>query len=190
MGKTFVLGIIFFVSLVVSGCSEHFSRITRHTNREPIITAVWIDSAYNKPPIRYFSGEMKHVNVIECSVEYSVKNESCFFTVTSKDDTIAFSVSEYYVGTNADSINIVICWASGKSSMNIIPDCSWAMHGRWFTQGGRPMNELCTISSTKPVHVAAFVLVDWRRDNKMKTIYEYEKEVEMMRLDSIIHAIP
>ena len=152
--------------------------------------AVWIDSTYNKPPIRYFSGEMKRVNVIECSVEYYVKNERCYFTVTSKDDTIAFSVSEYYVGTNADSINIMICWASGKSSINIIPNCGWAMHGRCFTQGGLPMNELCNISSTKPVHVAAFVLVDWRRDNKMKTIYEYEKEVEMMRLDSIIRAIP
>lgn len=188
MGKTLVSGMMLCISLLVTGCSELFSRITLHANSEPIITVAWIDSAYVEAPIKCFWGEKEHV--IDCSVDYSIKKGRCFFNVTSPDDTIVFSISEYYVGTNVDSINIVICWASEKSSMSIIPDCSWTFHGRFFTQGGRPMNEFCDISSTKPVHVAAFIIVDWKKDNKKRTIYEYKNEVEMMQFDSIIHAIP
>lgn len=190
MGKTLVLTMLPCISLLCSSCSESFSRITHQTNSKPIVKAVWIDSTCYKSSIRYFSGDMENVCVTSCSVDYSIKNGCRFFYVTSDDDTISFSVSDYYFGTNVDSVNIMIFGTSGKSSINVIPDCSWTMQGRMFTQGGRTMTEFCNISSTKPVHVAVFILVDWKKDNKKKTIYEYEKEVELMRLDSIIHTIP
>lgn len=88
----------------------------------------------------------------------------------------------------------MINMSTDGSQLNVINDCAWCLHGKWFCRGSRPMTELCHISSTTPVHVAVFILVDVMKDNEQKSIYEILKQNRLMRdtdlLDSIIQSLP
>ena len=188
----FALSVVLFAITV--SCIHNNRLQTSHlkTINQPV-KVVWIEKKHEKNPLKYYEREIPSEKTINCDVECHLDNDMYQFLVVSKTDTVSFSISKYYIGTNIDSINIVITESIDTSSIYVFPYCSWAMHERWFVKG-TPLKDYCHIASTCPVHVAIFVLVDVMKDNHQQSIYEILKQDRMMkdteRLDSIIQSLP
>ncbi len=157
------------------------------------VKVVWFEKKYEKNPLKYYEREIPSKKTIKCDVECFLDNDMYQFFVVSKSDTVFFSISKYYIGTNVDSINIMLEWSTDSSSIYVLPDCGWVMHKKMFVRG-TPLKDYCHITSTQPVHVAIFVLVDVMKDNDQQSIYEILKQDRIMkdteRLDSFIQSIP
>lgn len=187
--------IILVGALLQNSCSSYI--VTSNMNQRPSLPSpnvVWSSINYDSPPLKYYHGESIPGKTIDCKINYLLDNDLYKFCVISNNDTVFFSFSKYYIGTNVDSINVMMDMSTNDSQINVINDCSWCLHGRWFCRGSRPMSELCHISSTTPVHVTVFVLVDVMKDNEQQSIYETLKQNSLMRdmnrLDSIIQSLP
>lgn len=154
------------------------------------INVIWSETSYIDPPLLYYMGEANPYRKKVCFLSHSFRDETYYFRVVSGDDSISFTIPKYYIGSNVDSVNVMIDWAADMSSIFIVHGCTWAMHGKWFCRGSRPMNDFCGITATKPVHAAVFVLSKLGEPNNEKNIYEFIQENQIKRLDSIIQSLP
>ena len=186
--------LLLFVAASMSflgSCCNHIAQESIHGQSSmPILSVVWDNKNYDAPPLKYLHGESQSQEIIDCNIECVSQNDYYNFQVIGNNDTVFFSLSKYYIGTNVDSINVMINMSTNGSQIHVIHDCAWGLHGKWFCRGSIPMTELCHISSTTPVHVAVFVLVDVMKENKQRSVYEILEERKIDRIDSIIQSLP
>ena len=192
MKKLFIWEILVSVSILfLESCCCYVAKASRnHQLPKPTLSVVWSNDSYDTPPLKYYHGESRCKEIVNCDIECDIDNDFYNFRVIGNNDTIFFSLSKYYIGTNVDSVNVMINRSTNCSQVHVIHDCAWGLHGKWFCRGSIPMTELCNISSTTPVHVAVFVLVDVMKENDRSSIYEILKENNNNRLDSIIQSLP
>jgi len=192
MKRFFICLISVSVSIhLLQSCYSHVAKASiKSQTSTPTISVVWNKDSYDSPPLKYFHGEAQCNEVIGCDIECFFDNDLYNFRVIGDNDTVSFSLSKYYIGTNVDSVNIMINMSTNGSQIHVVHDCTWGLHGKWFCRGSRPMTDLCHISSTTPVHVAVFVLVDVMKENKQSSVYEILEEKNKDRLDSIIQSLP
>lgn len=185
---------LIFVSvsiLLFESCCSHVAKASKKSHSSiPKLSVVWNKDNYDSPPLKYYHGESQCKEVIDCDIECFFDDDLYHFRVIGDNDTIFFSLSKYYIGTNVDSVNIMINMSTNDSQVQVVHDCTWGLHGKWFCRGSRPMTDLCHISSTIPVHVAVFVLVDVMKENKQRSVYEILEDKNIDRLDSIIQSLP
>lgn len=177
------------VLTLLSSCIHRNIKRAFHCNPVPITSVTWSDACYEKTPLKYYNGESRPNNVIPCNSTYHIVDDSYLFNVTTTTDTVTVEISQFYIGTNADSINIMINNAIDTSDIYVIYNCGWAMNGKWFCRGSTPRNDFCRVSSSKPVHVAVFVLTNWEKKNESKTIDEYKREKQLHEIDSLLHSL-
>ena len=182
---------IIVVLLVIFMQSCVLGKITQSSEAPalPSVNAVWSGSRHSAPPLKYYLGETVSRETLDCNITYSIDGDLYVFQVTTDKDTATITISRYYVGTDVDSVNVMINPGIDTSSVSVIHNCSWILQGRWFCRGSRPMSDFCHVSSTKPIHVAVFVLTDWQKHNVNKTIYEFLQEEQVRRLDAIIQSM-
>lgn len=186
--------LLFFLPAVAVSCTPSNRLQPSHATRIDFPVKIsWLKKNTQKNPLEYYGGDVSSDETIKCNVECFLDNEMYRFLVMGKSDTVSFSISKYYIGTNMDSINIMMNGAMDTSSIYVFPYCSWTMYKRWFVKS-TPLKDYCHITSTRPVHVAIFILVDVMKDNGQQSIYEKLKQDRIMKniegLDSIIESLP
>ena len=188
--KTTSCTMVALLMILMQACSSNAIIQTPQVPPLPSVNAVWSGIAYSSPPLKYYLGESAPGNTIDCNITYSIIGDKYVFQATTAKDTANISISRYYVGTNVDSINLMINPGIDSSSVSVIYNCSWLHQRKWFCRGSRPQGDFCQITSTNPVHVAIFVLIDWRKNNVGKGIREFIQEEDVRRLDSVIQSMP
>ncbi len=192
MKKFFIYIVLLTPIILINSCSYRIATLSKIKQPVlPSLNVVWADVKYDTPPLRYFYESSTPSKTIDCQIDYSFDNDLYNFRVTSDNDTVFFSISKYYIGTNTDSVNVMINMSSEDSHIHVVSDCFWDDRGRFrgFITGGT-RSGFCHISSAKPVHVAVFVIVDVWKKNEQKSIYDFLEEHRIDVIDSIIQSIP
>lgn len=164
------------------GCNDRIlkRKITHNTK------VIWLDTTTEKVPLTYMCpGRYDDKDELQCVFRSSLHKGAVQYIVISGNDTVEFEISQTYIQTNTDSINILINWATDTSSIYVMPNSAWAFNKRIMVKGGI-MNDYCSIKTTRPVHVAVYIIVDFMDENKNKSIYDLIEDEKKREMDSII----
>lgn len=182
----FVLPISFAVAIMavsISCINNNFicARKTPYNTK-----VIWLDKVTNTIPLYYTcSGRYDTKDELQCFYRSTIHKDVVQYIVTHGIDTVEFEISQAYIQTNTDSVNIIINWAAGTSSIYVMPNSGWGFNKRIMAKGGI-MNDYCSIRSTRPVHVAVYIIVDFMEKNKNKSIFELIEDEKKKGMDSII----
>lgn len=177
--------LIVLVFITTASCSGRF--ITQMPLLRHHTHIVWSERQFVNSPLNYYLGEDSPGNTIDCRFKCWSDKARYHYVITSASDTIEISFSKAYIQTNTDSINIMINWSTDTSSIYAHPNCyrSIFMGKKCLIKDG-PWDDYCSISSTRPVNVSVFDIVNPKKKNRNKTIYDLREEDKWNKLESLI----
>lgn len=180
------------VLLSFISCTSHIGITDGRIEPNPFIGVVWSQSQYKYNRGRYYNVFEDSGDTLGCTMYISHEKNYYIFNIYSKIDTVMLRVHNSYIGTNVDSINIMLDMSFDTSDVVVYPNQSWAFHGKMLG-GDKPISNLCQIQSTIPIHARVFMIVDVFKENynpPYKTEFNYQQQRIKKGLDSIIESIP
>lgn len=189
--KYFITSLTVFCLFSLQSCTNPRELTKDRNEPNAFVGSTWSTKRYGNNGNRYYCSFDEPGGRVKCTTEMILEKEYYFFKICSSNDTVLISVHNTYIGSNVDSINIMLDYATDTSDISVFPDQSWALRGRALG-GSPPISFLCRIKSTSPVHARVYLLVDTDKRNEnlpYKTEHDYYYERTQKGLDSIVKNI-
>lgn len=152
------------------------------SRREPvgfIVASVWNSTNMVNEDIKNLKEDQN------CQSSFQILKNEYAFMITHCEDTVVVAVSKLDIPSNLEYVRIIVNDTTDKSTLSVFPGTAILLHGWmiWFNKN----NNMCHMTTTRPVNVSVYILGDPMTDNSNKTMEEYQKESYMDSLLNIIN---
>lgn len=153
----------------------------------PFISTIWI----SKSPLSSFGKTVKYEGVkvhdtLLHNTVCTIGDDHYVFHIFSTKDTAEIFIHKKYIGSNLDTVRILIRNTKDSSTINIYPDASWVRLGQIRTLvSDSQKSEDCYVKSTLPVSVSIDLIVNPLIENSNPSYKEDERSRMELYSDSL-----